>query len=100
MTKAGVNIIFFIAAATIGSVACAADAFRSVAPPSELASQPTRVVVADFDGDGDGDIAAAATTSIVVFLGDGKGRFEAGAVVSGKPADSVAAADLNGDSNI
>lgn len=59
-------------------------------------SGPEKVVVADFNGDGLADVAVGSHIQVSVHLGNGAGQFGTG-TVTGVMANSLHAADLNGD---
>lgn len=65
-------------------------------------TEPTKIVVADFNGDGKSDLAASGIDDLVnVLLGDGDGGFSAAVTYGdGLRSYGVAAGDLNGDGNL
>src|SRR5262249_28090488 len=77
------------------------------APVSSAATSTfTSIAVGDFDGDGKLDVAAlnrnVSPSTVSILLGDGDGTFhpEAESYDVGQGADTVIAADLNGDDKV
>lgn len=67
------------------------------------AAQPSKVLVADFNGDGRADLAVAdiQADQVEVFLGNGNGTFGAPTLLnSGAFPRGLAAADFNGDGRV
>lgn len=71
--------------------------------PITVGTQPSSVLIADFNGDGKRDLAVGnqAGNSVMVFLGNGNGTFGAATTLAmpGGPG-ALKAADVNSDGNV
>jgi VCBS repeat-containing protein len=75
-------------------------AITAVSPQTQVGSEPTALVVADFDDDGTPDLAVAnkGSNTVSILLGDGDGTFTPDSTVSvGTAPRSLAVGDFNGD---
>ncbi|MBC8028587.1 MAG: VCBS repeat-containing protein [Pyrinomonadaceae bacterium] len=76
-----------------------AGGFNAVTPFGTGSSSDV-AVVGDFDADGNLDLATAATGSVGILLGDGKGSFKFAVGPPGRGAYGVGRGDLNRDGNL
>ncbi|WP_348262360.1 VCBS repeat-containing protein [Telmatobacter sp. DSM 110680] len=60
-------------------------------------TNPTSLVVADFDKDGKMDLAALGGAQVLVFWGAGNGTFSSNSALSQSNSSSLIASDINGD---
>jgi len=79
---------------TVVSPPISVEGESPIALPGQALGQ---VVVADFNGDGMADLAAVVDNSLVIYRGNGKGRFSRFNSEFANYVESITAGDFNGD---